>query len=77
MKRIQCSHCKQDVYVVLYFYDDKIIKHESNMTEEDEYYEARVFGKAICPSCGHEIREVFKRVISRESIIDLSGARGE
>jgi hypothetical protein len=41
MQKVMCEHCKQEVPVMLYFYDARIILHESNLFNSD-FYEAEV-----------------------------------
>lgn len=76
MQIVKCEHCRQDVHVCLYFYNERIITHDSMDIPGEQYYEALVYGKAICPYCGKEVRELFKRTINKEDIIDLAGGRG-
>ena len=76
MQKVICEHCKQEVPVMLYFYDARIITHESSLFSSG-YYEAKVQGRSICPYCGAEVHKTFRRTISKEDIIDLAGGRGE
>ena len=74
--RLLCEYCKEEVYVNLYFYDVRILTHEMctpSTRDDDKYYEALVYGKAICPNCGRELRQLFKKEINRNAIIKLAG----
>jgi hypothetical protein len=77
MQKVRCEHCKAEVPVVLYFYDERINTHTSGFDPCQQYYEAEVSGKSICPYCGAEVHKTFKKLISAEDIIDLAGGRGE
>ena len=77
MQKVRCEHCKTEVPVMLYFYDERIRTHESSLDPCKEYYEAVVYGKSICPYCGNEVKKTFAKLISKEDIIDLAGGRGE
>ena len=72
MISITCNKCKQEVEVPMYFYDAHINTLDSHMVREREYYRAVVSGKAICPYCGTEIREIFYSEISDEDIIRIA-----
>ena len=76
MQKVMCEHCKQEVPVMLYFYDARIITHESSLFNSG-YYEAKVQGRSTCPFCGGEVHKTFKKSITKEDIIDLAGGRGE
>ena len=76
MQKVMCEHCKQEVLVMLYFYDDKIIVHESSALRDERYYEAVVSGKSICPYCGGEVHKTFRRSITKNDIVDLAGGHG-
>lgn len=77
---LTCKHCKQEVTVAMYYFNAKILTHAKIITHENAYvaeeqcYEAVASGKAICPKCGAEIREIFSEDISTDAIIKL--ARG-
>jgi uncharacterized protein (UPF0212 family) len=74
MKTVQCHNCKNNVEVAFYFYGERIVTHDSVAFTLDcnQDYEAIVNGMAICPSCGKEIKEIFHKIISKESIINMA-----
>lgn len=72
--QVTCNNCKEKVDVPLYFYDVRIIVEDNPMTMCREYT-ASAMGKAICPCCGHEIREHCKRPIYPNDIIELATER--
>jgi hypothetical protein len=76
MQKVMCEHCKQEVPVMLYFYDAEITTNRGSLNF-DRYYEAQCKGKSICPYCGTEVHKTFKKLISVEDIIDLAGGRGQ
>ena len=69
--RITCRHCKQEVDVPMYFYNPRITT-ETFLQLNTAEYKAFVDGKAICPVCGTEIREIFHSTISTDDIIWLT-----
>lgn len=75
MNRITCNHCKQDVDVAMYFFGARITTHDSMFAIGEQYYEAIVNGKAICPLCGKEILEIFHSEIGVNDIIALAGGK--
>jgi hypothetical protein len=76
MQKVMCEHCKQEVPVMLYFYDPMISMQEDPL-HMCTHYQAIVFGKSICPYCGSEVNKMFSKSITREDIIDLAGGRGQ
>lgn len=76
MQKVMCEHCKQEVPVMLYFYEPKIISHEDHL-HMCTHYEAVVYGRSVCPYCGAEVNKTFNKSITKEDIIDLAGGRGE
>lgn len=76
MQNIECERCKNIVRVNLYFYNERITTNASAFNTSQDY-EALVYGKAICPICGKEIQKTFKKFITKEDIIYLTGGRGE
>ena len=74
MITITCNHCKNEITVPMYFSDVKIT-NESYMTFNTVEYRAIAAGKAICPMCGNEVREVFSNVFSSQDIIDFATKR--
>ena len=72
MQKVMCEHCKQEVLVMLYFYDPKILVEE-DILHMCTNYEAVVQGKSICPSCGSEVHKQFRKFITKEDIIALVG----
>jgi hypothetical protein len=77
MQKVMCEHCKAEVPVMLYFYDARILTHESGLFSNGSYYEAEVQGRSTCPYCGAEVKKRFSKLITKEDIIDLTGGRGE
>jgi DNA-directed RNA polymerase subunit RPC12/RpoP len=77
MQKVRCEHCKAEVPVMLYFYDERINTHTSSFDTCGQYYEAEVSGRSICPYCGAKVRTTFRKSITKEDIIDLAGGRGE
>ena len=77
MQKVRCEHCKAEVSVVLYFYDERILTHESGLFQGGRDYEAVVYGRSICPHCGAEVNKMFHKSITKEAIIGLAGGRGE
>ena len=69
--KITCKHCKQEVEVPMYFYNARITT-EAYLQLNAEEYRAIINGKAICPLCGTEIREIFHSRISSEDILWLA-----
>ena len=72
MLEILCENCGNEVRVVPYFYDRRIITHEENALNNATYYEAIVTGEAVCPMCGYKIKKHFKKTISNKNIVDLA-----
>ena len=72
MHRVQCDGCRNDVDVVLYFSDKRIITHDENALTLGTTYEAFCRGEAICPICGCTISKVFHKLISNKDIVDLA-----
>ena len=72
MHKVQCEGCRNEVEVVLYFSNKRIITHEENALNNVVYYEAVCIGEAICPVCGCNIKKHFKKEISNKSIVDLA-----
>lgn len=68
---IICKHCKETVDVPMYFYDH-CIQTKILYMEPISEFTALVKGKAICPSCGSAINEVFKSIISNKDIVRLA-----
>ena len=68
--KITCNCCKQEVEIPMYFYNERITT-ESYMQFGTEEYKAFIDGKAICPICGNEIREIFHSTISKKDIVWL------
>ena len=66
-KKLTCDSCKNEVSLVPYFYDHKIIK-EKNPIIFDEYYEARVKAQAVCPICGTMIYKTYTAVFDCKDI---------
>lgn len=77
MQKVKCEHCKAEVLVMLYFYDERINTHTSSFDTCGQYYEAEVSGRSICPYCGAEVHTTFRKFITKEDIIDLAGGHGE
>lgn len=74
MQKVTCEHCKQSVFVNLYFYGAQITTHDRAFEiGEKHYYTAMVNSKAICPLCGQTINQIFSKEISAKSIIELAG----
>ena len=71
MHRVLCEGCNNEVWVVLYFSNKRIITNESVLNCEPTY-EATCLGEAICPICGCNIRKCFKKIINNKSIVDLA-----
>lgn len=71
MTEIQCTHCKEQVEVNFYFYDESVIKREF-FPSDIPSYTATVKGRAICPSCGNTINQNFCNSISSMDIIKLA-----
>lgn len=69
--KITCKNCKQETEVPMYFYNTRITTETYARLGAQEY-KAFVDGKAICPLCGTEIREIFHSRISSEDIIWLT-----
>lgn len=76
MQKVICEHCKEEVLVMLYFYDAEITTNRGSLNF-DRYYEAKCNGRSICPYCGAEVHKTFKKLISVKDIIDLAGGYGE
>lgn len=76
MQKVMCENCKLEVPVMLYFYNARIVSHESSLFNSD-FYEAEVQGRSTCPFCGAEVHKTFRRIINKEDITDLAGGRGE
>jgi hypothetical protein len=74
MITITCKHCKNEITVPMYFSDVKIT-NESYMALDAVEYRAIATGKAICPLCGNEVREICSNVFSRQDIIDFATKR--
>ncbi len=72
MHKVQCDGCRNEVEVVLYFSDKRIITHEAGALNNATDYEAVCRGEAICPICGCNIDKLFKKIISGKSIVDLA-----
>lgn len=71
MHKVHCDSCREEVEVVLYFSNKRIITQESVLNCEPTY-EATYIGEAICPICGCNIKKYFKKTISAKSIVDLA-----
>ena len=71
MTEIICDSCKLATRVEMYFYDERIISHDS-VIKDRIGYEALATGKAICPHCGVTINKQFKKYIKAEDIIKLA-----
>ncbi len=69
MVQVHCEHCNKEVDVVMYYYDTHIVTHEYMYTTD---YEAVVQGKAMCPSCGAEVKKTFHRFITPKDIIKFA-----
>ena len=69
--KITCKHCKQEVEVPMYFYNARITT-QTYLQFGTEDYRAIIDGKAICPLCGIEMREIFHSSISDEDILWLA-----
>ena len=69
MIQITCPNCKEENYVTMYLHDARIILNES--FERKEYF-ACVEGKAICPSCGHEIEKRYSCPVYSSDITRLA-----
>lgn len=70
--RITCRSCKQEVEVVMYFYNTEILTESVYCDPWKKIYIASVDGKAICPLCGKEIREIFNTRITDDDILWLA-----
>lgn len=74
MQTVTCEHCKEAVFVNLYFSGERITTHQSVFSlSGEEFYRAVVNGRAICPKCGQTINKIFRKDISPRSIIKLAG----
>lgn len=71
MTKVKCTNCRQEVYVEMYFHDARITVAD-NPLFDTKCYEAVVNGRAICPSCGTTINEIFNKSIYPEDIIKLA-----
>ena len=71
MIKVECSDCKLESYVEMYFYDERIVTRDSAIYDRT-VHEAFVTGKAICPHCGATINKQFRKYISMEDIIKLA-----
>ena len=67
--KITCKSCKQQVEVNMYFYNAEIKVIDDLDRLGKKLYTATADGKAICPNCGKEIREIFYRFIPDKDII--------
>ena len=68
---VTCDKCKKEVQVSMYFYDTNICKTTAAW-DLHEYYEARCWGKTICPCCGTEINRYYSRPVENSDIIKLA-----
>jgi hypothetical protein len=70
--RINCRSCKQEAEVIMYFYNTEILTRDDYSELGKKIYIASVDGKAICPLCGKEIREIFHTRITDDDILWLA-----
>ena len=77
MVKVTCSRCREEVMLPFYFYDIRIIVRDAPFsTDSGKDYIASVLGKATCPNCGDDIREMFTCPITHSDIIELATRRG-
>ena len=69
MIQITCPNCKEENFVNMYLYDARIVLNEA--FDQRDYF-ACVKGKAICPSCGHEIENRYNSPIYPSDIKKLA-----
>lgn len=70
--KVTCNNCRQEVRVIMYFNNEKILISESFHEPGKKYYGVMCYGDALCPACGEIIRARYDRTLSREDIIKLA-----
>lgn len=74
MITITCNHCRNEITVPMYFSDVRIT-NASYMKFDEVEYRAMATGRAICPRCGSEVKEICSNVFSKQDIIDFATKR--
>lgn len=72
--RIKCESCKEESYPTVYLSNERIDSRSIPSSDYREYI-ALVYGKSVCPRCGHINNTVFKNEIYPSDIIDLAVKR--
>lgn len=70
--RTTCDKCKEEVDVVFYFYDVRVLTERIFGTADGVEYTASALGRSVCPLCGAEIRRQFTSTLFRGDLIELA-----
>jgi hypothetical protein len=70
--KVTCNYCGQEVKVIMYFNNEKILVSESFREPGTKYYGVMCYGDALCPMCGATIHARYDRTLYREDIIKLA-----
>lgn len=68
---VECQHCKQQIDVPPYFFNERITVEEDPIYLR-RFYKASVDAKAICPLCGHEFLKTYRQLVSLDDIISIA-----